>query len=1020
GVTFTVARPADGQTVSATATVTDQANNTSAAGSDSAVVGDTIAPTVVISASDSNLSVGEVTTLTFTFSEPVAGFTAGDINAVGGNISNLTQSVGNPNVWTASFTQTGTNSPLVTLAAGSYTDLAGNAGSAGSLDLNSTPIATNDSYLLSGLVGQYFGYSEGTNGANLTNLSQVETFIAGRTPTATFTATNVNYGAIGNGGLGNGSNLQNFLGSTDAATLSNDPGNTSDAIVKLSGLVNLAAGNYQFRVTADDGFSIRINGQTVAEYNGNQGPTARESLVFTVPAGGAQQIEIVYWDQDGNAQLSVELRPEGGAYSFLGGSSLQHENPALVVNEDQPLTISPATLLGNDNDRDGDALTIISVQGATHGSVALVGGNVVFTPNANYNGPATFTYTVSDGQGGTASATVTIGVKPVNDAPTAAADSVTTNEDTPVILNVLANDVDVDGNSLSITSATASNGTVVINADNTLSFTPASNFSGTAQIQYSISDGKGGSASAQATVTVTPQADAPLLSPIANIFVVNPGATVISTGSTDTPINTAAMDAGRGISQAELEAELGLASGFLDNRFNPTGPNVVDDGNVNVLDGKTTQSDYSMTTGTTVNWSYAFTNGENDSGEVRDGYNDLVVLIVTGPTGTRETFLVDSSESKFPSLTSNGNFSYTATQTGNYSFSWLVLNGRDDAKDSSLSLSKASFSQSGNATLYGAPIELSLFVQLADRDGSESLSLQLSGLPSGARLSAGTDNGNGSWTLSNADLNNLYLLPRAGYTGTLNLTLSGTATETTNGHTTSSSQSFSITISDTTDTLTSGSASNETLTGTSGNDLIRGYNGNDTLNGGDGNDLIYGGAGNDTLNGGIGNDHLYGGVDNDTLNGDAGNDYLNGEVGNDILNGGDGDDILRGGLGNDTLTSGAGRDQLVWQRGDVGNDVVRDFNLSGSSRDTIDLHDLLRGENDGNILNYLRVDVATSTLQISTTGGLNATGSNAEMTIKLENGSGGNVNINPDNLSQANLVNSLIAGADPMIKVDHT
>ncbi|SED69163.1 beta strand repeat-containing protein [Pseudomonas anguilliseptica] len=983
--------------------VTDAASNTTTDITSGEVTIDTSGPSVVISTNDSNLSVGEATTLTFTFSESVTGFTAGDIVPTGGTISNLVQSTGNSAIWTATFTSTGGGSPSVSLPAGSYTDLAGNAGGAGSLNLNSDPIASNDNYLVSGLVGQYFGYNEGTNGANLTSLSQVETFINGRAPTATFTATNLNYGPVSNDVLGNGTSLQTFL-KADAGSLSTDPANTSDAILKLNGIVNLAAGTYQFRVTADDGYSIRINGQTVAEYNGNQGATARESLTFTVPQGGAQQIEIVYWDQGGAAQLTVELRPQGGSYSVLGGSALQNEIPALVTNEDQALTISPATLLGNDTDPDGNPINIISVQGATHGSVALIGGNVVFTPDANYNGAATFTYTVSDGLGGLSTATVTVGVKAVNDAPAAVADSATTNEDTPVTINVLANDTDVDGDSLIVTGATASNGTVVVNADNTLSFTPTGNFSGTALIQYSVSDGKGGTSSSQVTVTVTPQADDPLLSPVANIFALNPGATVISTGSTDTAINTVAFDAGNGISQADLEAELGLTSGFLDGRFNPTGPNVNHNGNVNVnvVDGKVTHSDYDMANGTTVKWNFAFTNGESLTNEVQSGYNDLVVVIVTGPNASRETFLVDSSESKFPSLTSNGSFSYTATQSGNYSFSWLVLNGGDSSKDSSLSLAKASFTQSGSATLYGAPIALSLAAQLADKDGSETLGLVLSGLPAGARLSAGTDNGNGSWTLTASDLNNLHLLPPAGYTGTLNLTLTGTATETANNHTTSSSQSFSITVSETTNTLTNATSGNDTLTGTTGNDLIRGYNGNDTLNGG------------------AGNDHLYGGLGNDTLNGDAGNDFLNGESGNDILNGGAGDDILRGGLGNDTLTGGTGKDLFLWQRGDLntagGRDIVRDFNASEGDR--IDLHDLLQGENDGNILNYLRVDTATSTLQISTTGQFGAGGS-PDVTIKLENGSGGNFNINPGNLSQADLVNSLIAGADPLIKIDH-
>ncbi|WP_143684920.1 tandem-95 repeat protein, partial [Variovorax sp. KK3] len=104
----------------------------------------------------------------------------------------------------------------------------------------------------------------------------------------------------------------------------------------------------------------------------------------------------------------------------------------LATNEDTPLTIAPATLLANDGDVDGDPLTIVSVQGAVNGSVALVGGNVVFTPAANFNGPASFTYTVSDGNGGTSTATVTVNVAAVNDAPVAVDDVASTTINTPL------------------------------------------------------------------------------------------------------------------------------------------------------------------------------------------------------------------------------------------------------------------------------------------------------------------------------------------------------------------------------------------------------------------------------------------------------------------------------------------------------------------------------------------------------------------------------------------------------------
>ncbi len=86
-----------------------------------------------------------------------------------------------------------------------------------------------------------------------------------------------------------------------------------------------------------------------------------------------------------------------------------------ATDEDTPLVLTPAALLANDGDADGDALAIASVQDAVNGTVALVGGSVVFTPAPDYNGPASFTYTVSDGNGGTRTATVQVDVRPVVD-----------------------------------------------------------------------------------------------------------------------------------------------------------------------------------------------------------------------------------------------------------------------------------------------------------------------------------------------------------------------------------------------------------------------------------------------------------------------------------------------------------------------------------------------------------------------------------------------------------------------------
>ena len=116
-------------------------------------------------------------------------------------------------------------------------------------------------------------------------------------------------------------------------------------------------------------------------------------------------------------------------------------NDSFTTLEDQSLQISTASLLANDTDSDGNTLSVVSVQAATNGTVALVAGQVSYTPNADYNGPASFTYTITDGAL-TSTATVSITVQSVNDAPVANDGSAQTFEDATVTITLSATDID--------------------------------------------------------------------------------------------------------------------------------------------------------------------------------------------------------------------------------------------------------------------------------------------------------------------------------------------------------------------------------------------------------------------------------------------------------------------------------------------------------------------------------------------------------------------------------------------------
>lgn len=189
-------------------------------------------------------------------------------------------------------------------------------------------------------------------------------------------------------------------------------------------------------------------------------------------------------------------------------------------SEDTDLVLASSDLTGNDGDVDGDTLTITGVSNATGGTAVLDGNQVTFSPAADQCAPGLggFDYAISDGNGGTSSASVTVNVSCVNDSPVPGADTLTGSEDQPVVVNaadLAANDTDADNDPISVTGVSGtSGGTIALNAG-VITFTPPANACGTGigGFHYTASDGKGGTATGSVTVNVGCVNDAPVATP---------------------------------------------------------------------------------------------------------------------------------------------------------------------------------------------------------------------------------------------------------------------------------------------------------------------------------------------------------------------------------------------------------------------------------------------------------------------------------------------------------------------------
>ncbi|MEW6152470.1 MAG: Ig-like domain-containing protein [Actinomycetota bacterium] len=192
------------------------------------------------------------------------------------------------------------------------------------------------------------------------------------------------------------------------------------------------------------------------------------------------------------------------AVSVVPGPEPVANDDAAVTAEDTAVDVA---VLANDAPSQAGPLTVATVSVPAHGTAVIgaAGTHVRYTPALDFHGQDSFTYVASDGQGGSAGASVTVTVTPVQDPPVAVADAAEVVSGGQVTIDVLANDSDPDGDPLSIVGHTVpGQGTVSVNVDKTLAYTSTCCYSGPDSFVYTVSDGKGATAQATVAVTVMP------------------------------------------------------------------------------------------------------------------------------------------------------------------------------------------------------------------------------------------------------------------------------------------------------------------------------------------------------------------------------------------------------------------------------------------------------------------------------------------------------------------------------------
>ncbi len=310
---------------------------------------------------------------------------------------------------------------------------------------------------------------------------------------------------------------ENYYGSDEFNYTISDGFATDTATVHITILpVNDAPVALNDSATTDEDKAVFIN-VSMNDYDVDGTIDLGSIVIVDYPSHGSLEIYAngtVKYTPDanyyGNDEFNYTIKDNEGGVSNVANVviTILPVNDPPVANDDcatveEDSSDNQIDVLANDTDVDGDSLEIISVSSPSHGTVYHDGNYVYYTPDANYYGDDSFTYTITDGIA-TDTATVYVTILAINDSPIANDDYVITNEDTPVVIDVLANDTDVEDGvpELNAIISQPSHGIATINPNGTITYEPNANYYGEDSFVYEVIDSDGATDTATVYITV--------------------------------------------------------------------------------------------------------------------------------------------------------------------------------------------------------------------------------------------------------------------------------------------------------------------------------------------------------------------------------------------------------------------------------------------------------------------------------------------------------------------------------------